>query len=219
MLKALMSRAARNTESAADRELLASVRADVMPDPVALRRELADLERQIHAAEQEWRDLERRTDDCAFLARRPVAERLAALRERARPLPITIATAERRRAAFLKLAHLFDSLGAEVTARLHSLMEHPPCVRHAREEQVRALDQVTRIHVRLAGRLGAISTHKTFQREPPDALHLLRDDLEARIHELDHLRVPGHKPALTWPPHLRALLDDAEDRTARKDIA
>ncbi len=203
-----------------ERDLLDTVRPDVIPDPEVLRERLAALHAQIAAAEREWDALDARAGDPrAFLARQPVAERLQQLREQAAPLPVQIEATDRRRTAFLALVRMFDAVAAEVSARTCVLLEHPPQNVRERDAQLRALEQATRIHGRLAGRLAAISTSPLF-RDPADALKVLRDDLEAHIRELDRLRVPGMKPALTWPPQMVELLDVAEDRTtSRKETA
>jgi hypothetical protein len=167
---------------------------------------------QIATTEREWDALDARSSDPrAFLARQPVAERLQQLREQAAPLPALIESAERRRTAFLALVRLFAAVAAEVSARTGVLLEHPPQDARERDAQLRALDQATRIHGRLAGRLAAISTSPLF-RDPADALGTVRADLEARLHELDRMRVPGMRRPLEWPAAMTELLDAVENR-------
>lgn len=113
---------------------------------------------------------------------------------------------------------MFDAVAAEVSARTCVLLEHPPQDARERDAQLRALDDATRLHSRLAGQLSAISTSRQFK-APPDALRALRVDLEYCSRELDRLRVPGMRRPLTWPPQMLELLDAVEDRTARKETA
>jgi hypothetical protein len=199
-----------NAITPTERDLLATVRTEVVPDPDKLREQLAALNRQITEAEREWDVLDARTSDPrAFLARQPVAERLQRLREQAAALPAAIESADRRRAAFLALVRLFDALSAEVSARTQALLEHPSQDARERDEQLRALDDATRLHSRLAGRLAAVSTSRQFK-DPPDALRVLRVDLELRSRELDRLRVPGMRRPLEWPAAMTELLEAVE---------
>lgn len=209
---------ARNSITEQDRELLDTARESALPSPAALRERLSAINQQIETAEAEWERLDRRGDAAAFLALTPVAERLQQLRAEATPIPAAIASAERRRAAFVTLSRLFEAMAADVSARTRALLEQPTQDARERDRQVRALDQATRIHGRLAGHLAAMSTSRLF-RDPPDALRVLRNDLDARIRELDRLRVPGMKPALVWPSQMQDLLDVTEDRTPRKETA
>lgn len=200
------------TVSPLEVDLLDTIRAEAIPNPQVLREREAALNQQIAATEREWDALDARSGDPrAFLARQPVAERLQQLREQAAPLSAQIESAERRRTAFLALVRLFAAVAAEVSARTGVLLEHPPQDARERDRQLRALDQATRIHGRLAGRLAAISTSPLF-RDPPDALGTVRADLEARLHELDRLRVPGMRRPLDWPETMTALLDTVENR-------
>jgi hypothetical protein len=199
------------TITGTERDLLDTVRDSAIPSPEVLRERLAGLTQQIDAAEREWERLDRRGDAAAFLALTPIAERLQTLRVEAAALPAAIESAERRRSAFLALARMFDAVAAEVSARTCALLEHPPQDVRERDVQLRALDQATRIHGRLAGRLAAISTSPLF-RDPADALGTLRADMEARLHELDRLRVPGMRRPLGWPEAMTALLDTIEGR-------
>ena len=215
MLKELFSKAG---ITPLERDLLDSVRPGTLPDPASLRERLSTLNAQIAATDAEWSRLNRCADAEAFLARPEVAERLRRLRAEASGLPAAIESAERRRAAFLSLARLFDAVAADVSARLSALLEHPPVDARERGEHLRALDQSTRLHGRLAGRLAALSASRQF-RDPPDALKSLRVDLELRRQELDLLRVPGSKPRWDWPPQMLDLLDVMEDRISRKETA
>lgn len=200
------------TVTALEQDLLDSIRTSAIPDPQELRERLATLHAQIGATEREWDALDARAGDPrAFLARQPVAERLQQLREQAAPLPAAIESAERRRAAFLSLARLFDSVAATVAAQTQALLFSAPQDDAERARQLRALDQGTRLHVRLANRLAAISNSPTF-REPPDALAALRDTYAAQIRQCDLLRTPGHKPRFEWPGAMTELLDVMEDR-------
>jgi hypothetical protein len=118
----------------------------------------------------------------------------------------------------LALARLFDVVSADVAARTQVLLEHPPQEAPEREAQLRELDQATRVHVRLAGRLAAFSAGRQF-RDPPDALRLLRDDLEHRIQELDRKRTPGMRAPFVMPAQMSELLDVIDGRTSRKESA
>jgi hypothetical protein len=215
MLKELFRRSA---VTASEHELLETVRTEVIADPVALRERLAGLTRDIDIAEREWDALDRRGDSAAFLRAQVVAERIQQLRADAAPLPAAIASAERRREAFLALSRLFDALAADVAARTQVLLERPPLETRERDRQVRALDQATRVHGRVAGRLAAISTSRRFK-DPHDALRTLRFDLEARIKELDRLRTPGLRPPVAMPQQMAELTDVMEGRASRKESA
>jgi hypothetical protein len=197
--------------TATERDLLDTVRDSAISNPDVLRERLAGLTQQIDAGEREWERLDRRGDAAAFLALTPIAERLRALRTEVAPLPVAIESAERRRGAFLALVRLFEAVAADVAARMSVLLEHPSQDVRERDAQLRALDQATRVHGRLAGRLAALSTSPLF-RDPPDALGTLRADLEARIRELDRFRVPGMRRPLEWPEAMTALLDTVENR-------
>jgi hypothetical protein len=200
------------TVTAMEQDLLNSVRPSAIPDAQVLRERLAALRAQIEATEREWDALDARSGDPrAFLARQPVAERLQQLREQAAPLPAAIESAEHRRAAFLSLVRLFESVAATVAAHTDALLFRPPQDIAERISQLRALDQSTRLHGRLASRLAAISSSPTF-REPSDALALLRDTYAEQIRQCDLLRIPGHKPRFAWPPTMTELLDVMEDR-------
>jgi hypothetical protein len=204
------------TVTATELDLLDTVRGSAIPNPEVLRERLAGFNHQIDATEREWERLDRRGDAASFLALRPIAEQLQTLRAEAALMPEAIESAERRRTAFLALARMFDAVAAEVSARTCMLLEHPPQDVRERDAHLRALDQATRIHGRLAGRLAAISTSPLF-RDPPDALGILRADMEARIRELDRLRVPGMRRQLEWlaaMTELIAAVDDRERTTA-----
>jgi hypothetical protein len=201
--------------ASADDDLLGTILPLRIPDPATLQERLRVLTEQIAAREVEWDSLDRRGDPAAFLASIPVAKRLEELRADAAPLPTAIETAQRRRAAFVALAAHFDTAGVDVANRTRMLLEQPPTDPQERERQLRALDQATRIHVRLAGRLAAISSSQQF-REPPDALRVLRRELDIRIGELDRLRLPGVRPALEWPAEMLDLIDVVEDRSRRE---
>lgn len=197
-------------------DLLSTLRTNQVPDPAVVRADLDNINRQIEAADAEWERLDRRGDAAAFLQMTPVAERLQELRAQAATLPDQIADAERRRDAFIQLAALFENVRDDVRARLCALLEHPPQDERARDQQLRALDQATKIHVRLAARLHAVSTDRRF-REPADALTILRRDLDARIRELDRLRLPGFKQPVSWPPRIVELLEMLEDSLPKKE--
>lgn len=188
-----------------------SVREELIADPAKLRATLVDIDEQIATADAEWERLDNRGDASAFLKMTPMALRLEELRTRAAAIPPRIVEAERRRAAFLELARLFEQAGSDVRTQLRSLLEHPPQEPQSRVARLRALDHATKIHVRLAARLRVISTDPSF-REPADALKILRDDLHARIREVDRLRVPGMKEPLVWPPQMIELLETLEGR-------
>lgn len=194
-----------------ERDLLDTVRDSAIPNPEVLRERLAGRTQQIDAAEREWERLDRRGDAAAFLALTPIAERLQVLRAEAAPLPAAIETAKRRRAAFLALSRLFESVAATVAAQTQALLFQPPQDTAERARQLRALEQSTRLHVRLANRLAAVSRSPTF-REPDDALAVLRDTYAAQIRQCDLLRTPGSKPRLEWPAAMAELLDVVEDR-------
>jgi chromosome segregation ATPase len=197
-------------------DLLSTLRANV-PDPAALRAALDDLTRQIEAADAEWERLDRRGDAAAYLQLQPLAQRLQELRAQASLLPDQIAEAERRRDTFVQLAVLFEDVRDDAHARLCALLEHPPQDERERNQQLRALDQATKLHVRFALRLHAVSTDRRF-REPPDAIAALRDDVQARVRELDRLRLPGMKQPVAWSSEVVSLLDILESRTHRKEI-
>lgn len=199
------------TVTATERDLLDTIRGSAIPNPEVLRERLAGFNQQIDTTEREWERLDRRGDAAAFLALSPIAERLQTLRAEAALMPAAIESAERRRTAFLALVRMFDAVAAEVSARTCMLLEHPPQDVRERDAQLRALDQATRIQGRLAGRLAAISTSPLF-RDPPDALGTLRADLEARIRELDRLRVPGMRRQLEWPAAMTELIAAVDDR-------
>ena len=195
-----------------EHDLLATIRPDVIPDPDVLRERLAALNAELESREREWDSLDARSGDPrAFLARQPVAERLQQLREQVEPLLFAIESAERRREAFLTLTRLFESVAATVAAQTQALLFQPPQDTAERARQLRALEHSTRLHVRLANRLAAVSSSPTF-REPDDALVVLRDTYAAQIRQCDLLRTPGSKPRLEWPPAMTALLDTVENR-------
>jgi hypothetical protein len=194
-----------------ERDLLDTIRDSAIPNPDRLREQLAALTRRIDATEREWERLDRHGNAEAFLALTPTAERLQALRAEAPPLLAAIESATRRRATFLALVRLFEAVAADVAARTQRLLEQPLRDSRERVEQLRELDHSTRIHVRLAARLAAISTSRQF-RNPPDALRVLRDDLEARMRELERLRAPGMRLPLEWPIPMTELLDVVEDQ-------
>jgi hypothetical protein len=199
------------TVTGTERDLLETVRDSAIPNPDVLRERLVGLTQHINAAEREWERLDRRGDAAAFLALTPIAERLQTLRTEAAPLPAAIDSAERRRAAFLALVRMFNAVAAEVSARTCALLEHPSQDVRERDAQLRALDQATRIHGRLAARLAAVSTSPIF-RDPVDALGTLRADLETRTRELDRLRVPGMRRVLEWPAAITELIEAVDDR-------
>jgi hypothetical protein len=198
--------------------LLDTIRPGAIPDPAVLREQLARLRAEIAEADAEWSRLDARADASAFLQLQPVAERLQRLHAEADAFPAAIESAERRRTAFLALARMFDVVAADVAARTSVLLEQPPQDARERERQLRELNQVTRAHARLAARLAAISTSRQFK-EPVDALRVLRGAAELTIRDLDRLRLPGHKPAFTWPAGIAELLDTVEDRTSKGHTA
>lgn len=201
-----------------ERELLDTIRDTVIPDPASLRERLAVLTRQIDDEEREWERLDRRGDSSAFLALQPVAERLKATRALAAPLPMLIESAGRRRVAFLALARLFDAVAADVSARVKALVETPPQDARARVDELRALDQATRVHSRLASRLAAVSTSHRFK-DPPDAVRLVREDLELRIRELERLRGTGMRAPLAMPAQMTELWAAVEGRDETRQSA
>lgn len=207
MLKRLFGTPAITTE----RDLSDTVRDSAIPNPAALKERLAGLTQQIDATEREWERLDKRADPSAFLAATGVAERLQALRAEAAPLPAAIEVAERRRSAFLSLARLFESVAATAAAQTQALLFQPPQDPAERARLLRELDRSSRLHVRLANRLAAVSTSPTF-RAPDDALAVLRDTYAEHIRQCDLLRTPGHKPRFEWPPTMTEVLDVMEDQ-------
>lgn len=214
----LFGRAPIGAPSADMPDLLSTLRPNSIPDPMVLRIDLNDLTRQIAEGDAEWERLDRRGDASAFLQLQPLAQRLRELRAQAATLPAKIVDAERRRDAFVQLATRFGEVRDDEHARLFALLEHPPHDKRDRDQQLRALDQATKLHFRLALRLHAVSTDRRF-REPSDALRVLRDDLEVRIRELDRLRLPGMKQPVSWPPEILELLETLESGSLRKETA
>jgi hypothetical protein len=215
MLKELFGRSA---VTAPERELLETIRTDAIADPAALRERLAGLQHDTDAAERDWDALDRRGDSAAFLRAQGAAERIQRLRAQTAPLTAAITSAERRREAFLSLARLCDALAADVAAKTQVLLEHPPQDARERDRQIRALDQATRVHGRIAGRLSVVSTSRRFK-DPHDALRVLRGDLDARIKELDRLRTPGLRPPVAMPAQMAELIDAMEGRTSHRETA
>lgn len=66
-----------------ERDLLDTIRPEVIADPDKLREQLAALTQAIESADAEWERLDRRGDAAAFLALQPIAERLQHLRVQA----------------------------------------------------------------------------------------------------------------------------------------
>jgi len=194
-----------------ERDLLDTIRVEAIPDPDMLREQLVALNGRIAEAERRWDSLDRRADPSAFLSATGVAERLQALRAEAAPLPAAIESAARRRSAFLSLVRLFESVAATVAAQTQVLLFWAPQDAAERARQLRALEASTRLHVRLANRLAAVSSSPTF-REPDDALARLRDTYAAQIRQCDLLRTPGSKPRLEWPEAMTELLEAVEGR-------
>jgi hypothetical protein len=116
------------------------------------------------------------------------------------------------------LVRLFESVAATVAAQMQALLFEPPQDTGERAKLLTALDQSTRTHVRLAPRLAAISTSGQF-RDPPDALKMLRQDLERRIQELDRKRTPGMRAPFVMPAQMSELLDAMEGGMSRKETA
>lgn len=199
------------TVTATECDLLDTVRDSAIPNPEVLRERQAALTQQIDKLEADWERLDRRGDAAAFLALTPIAEQLQTLRVEAAPLPAAIESAERRRTAFLSLVRLFESVTATVAAQTQALLFQPPQDTAERARQLRALEQSTRLHVRLANRLATVSRSPTF-REPDDALAVLRDTYAAQIRQCDLLRTPGSKPRLELPAAMAELLDVVEGR-------
>lgn len=208
----------KTTITPVEADLLATARPEVIPDPDNLREQLAALNQQVASTEADFVRLDRHGDAASFLRLQPVAERLRQLRAEAAALPAAIESAERRRSACLALVRLFNAVAADVSARTQVLLERPPQDVRERDAQLRALDQATRVHVRLAGRLAGISTSRQF-RDPPDALKVLRDDMERRLQELDRKRTPGMRAPFVMPAHMSELLDVLEGRPPRKETA
>jgi hypothetical protein len=200
--------------TATERDLLDTICDSAIPNPAALRERLAGLTQQIDAAEREWERLDRRGDAAAFLALTPIAERLQALRAEAADLPPQIERAERRRSAFLALARMHAAIAADTTARLQVLLEHPPSDAGERDKQLGELDRSTRLHSRVIAHLSRVSNSPLFH-DPADALRVLRDDLEARIAEVNRWRVPGMRRPLEWPAAMTELIEVMEGRERR----
>jgi hypothetical protein len=186
-------------------DLLKSLRREVIPDPLRLAAEHDRLTREIEAGDADWERYDRRGDASAFLQLQPLAERLQALRARAKTLPAQKADAERRQAAFLDLARRFEAVGRDVQAQLDAMLDHPPADAQERVMALKRLDEAGRLWIRLAWHLQAVSTDRRF-REPPDVLKVLREELETRVREIERLRVPGGKPKFVAPPEIAALL-------------
>ncbi len=198
-------------------DLLRTLRRDIVGDPVALSNELAGHTRQIETGDVEFDRLDKRGDSSAYLKLHPLAERLEVLRARAKTLPAQIAEAQRREDAFLQLAEHFDVVAEDVQAQFDMLLEHPPADEHARLAALGKLEDTTRLHSRIAWALQAVSVSRRFK-EPADALRLLRDALEARLRELERVRVPGAKTRTVPPPEIAALMA-ALGGHARKETA
>ncbi len=199
------------TLTALEHDLLDSIRESAIPNPNVLRERLATLNRQIDAAEAEWENLDRRGDAGSFLHLQPIAERLHALRAEAASLPAALAAAQQRRDAFLALNRLFDATAADVSARMAILLERPPADAREHDVQLEVLDQATRLLGHLATRLNIVSNAPQFRRVD-DALKLLREEYERRIHACDLLRAPGMRRKLVLPETMSALLDVMENR-------
>lgn len=198
--------------------LLKTIRRSVIEDPVALEEELAQYGRQIDAADAEFDRLSTRRDSGAFLDLQPLAERLRDLRARARRLPARIASARNRETAFLALARRYGALTDDVQARLDALIDHPLPDDDARAAAIRELDEVVRLHYRVALQLQSVSEDPSFS-EPPDAIRMLKGILEERILELDRLRTPGLKPRFVAPPDVASLIEAVQGRTSQREHA
>ena len=133
-------------------------------------------------------------------------------------MPALIDSAERRRVAVLALARVFDAFAADVSARVRVLVETPPQDARARADELRALDQATRVHSRLASRLAAVSTSQRFK-DPPDAVRVVREDLELRIRELERLRGSAMRAPIAMPAQVTELWAAVEGRDEARQTA
>jgi hypothetical protein len=201
---------------APERDLLESIRPQVIPDPDVLRAQMATVAQALAAAEREWVLLEQRPDAAAFLQRQPAAERVQALRAQLAQVSAQIEPATTKRAAVLDLARAHDALAATVAARTQRLIDQPPPDATMRAEELARLYRESRLHQRLAAKLAHVSADRRFK-PPVDALGVLKDTHLTRIAEIDRVRSPGQRQPVEWPDTLRALLavlDDTEGRTA-----
>jgi hypothetical protein len=198
--------------------LLETIRESEIPDPDSLRARLAAVQDQIAATEVEWGRLHGSIDAADFLELTPLATRLQYLRDAAGALPSRITSAARRRDAFLALARMWEAAAADVSARLLALIDHPPADAAERVANLRRLDEAARLHRLIAGRLSLVSTSPQFRR-PPDALRVMRDELEARIRELQRVRMSGGATSDGWPAEIADLVAALEQEDGRRTDA
>jgi hypothetical protein len=218
MLNALLGQNQEDQLTRAELELLKTVRPDVIADPALLRIEVRRVQQRRAEAQLEWERLDLQGDPRACLRQPELAKQMLSLSQREDDLTSAITEATRRRKAFLKIAAHFEVVDRNVNQLLSDALEHPPTDDGKRERVYRLLDEASRLRIRVAWHLQAVSTARQF-REPPDALKVLRNDYEERLRRLDRMRMPGTRSRFIPPPAVAALLTELQTPTSASPTA
>ena len=193
-------------------DLLTTVRPNVIPDPAVLLVQVRGVQQRLSERQREWDRLD--SGNPRAVLRQPIlAQQMLDDARQEEQLTAAIADASRRRHAFLQIAERVEHIGEDVRTLLRAMLDHPPVDDDERRSALRELDEAGRLWVRLVWAAQRVSTDDRF-REPPDAVTLLRTELENRIREIERLRVPGSKPRFNFPADIAALLDTMEGRPA-----
>jgi len=178
-----------------------------LPDPADLRRQLDAFQSQLRTDDEAWERYDRTSNPHAFLQQTQISERRERLLLQIDALRTQVATAERRRAAFLRLVDILRAMDQQIVQQCHQF--YAAVLTASKDERragVASLDGLMRARARLAAPLAAVAARREFRRTP-DPLSALAHDLRTCADEIDRALGPGMPRApITLPGGTLELL-------------
>jgi hypothetical protein len=208
MLTTLMNRLTRAAVAPSndDTDLLAQFRGE---NPDTVRQQLTELEARRDADTARWEALDLSRNQQAARERRTIEDREPDLGARIRVLRSRVEVAEAKRRAFLELTQLLDETDETIGTLAGEMYERVLVADESeRRDRMAAIDAQVRLRSRIAAVLVPLAPSvRRFRRGAPDPFGNLRQDLLARVQELDRYHAPGMpRTPIQWPAGAQELL-------------
>ena len=191
-------------------ELLAACN---LPNPEGLRQQLRAFE--AHRDADESRSEQIQHDRRAILEQVAIADRRPRLQAQIDALTSQIASAERRRMAFVGLVAILDDLDQRIAKESQRLYADLLIVsKDDRRIRLEFLDGLVRRRATIAAPLALVSPARRFRRAP-DPAAALADDLRRCADDIERALGPGMRRTMSaWPAHAQELINALKGGTA-----